>query len=193
MKKRFQLSCSRTDKGLLFPFIMVGVLCILAYGFLTQIYFINENYKNIILSLNDYSTNEESPSIKILLNDELVFQAQRINEISDTLIYRLPKGKHVVTISSFDDIKLKVDTIQIEHEGHQYKLNISYKSINIIKRNMLNRLYNEAVESKNLQDTLTKGRIREELEHRVNNIIGSLEADEHFSLNIIDMSKIRIE
>jgi hypothetical protein len=172
---------------------MVGVLCILAYGFLTQIYFINENYKNIILSLNDYSTNEESPSIKILLNDELVFQAQRINEISDTLIYRLPKGKHVVTISSFDDIKLKVDTIQIEHEGHQYKLNISYKSINIIKRNMLNRLYNEAVESKNLQDTLTKGRIREELEHRVNNIIGSLEADEHFSLNIIDMSKIRIE
>ncbi|WP_236587647.1 hypothetical protein [Marivirga aurantiaca] len=96
-------------------------------------------------------------------------------------------------VSTLDEVYPKVDTIQIENESHQYLLNISYKSINIFKRNMLNRLYNDAVESNLITDTLTKVKTREELENKINNMFDTLEIDKHFSISVINVSKAVIE
>ena len=117
---------NRIYSSLLISTASMLLLTFVVLFFNFQFWVVNDNIGNLYVSFSDFSKTKENPSCRIILDDSIVYEIDKIS-ISKTKRFKLQNGKHKVEVSDLNENYYLKEFIFIKNYPEENNLYVSFE------------------------------------------------------------------
>ncbi|WP_445722486.1 hypothetical protein [Flavobacterium sp.] len=117
---------NRIYSSLLISTASMLLLTFVVLFFNFQFWLVSDNIGNLYVSFSDFSKTKENPSCRIILDDSIVYEIDKIST-SKTKRFKLQNGKHKVEISDLNENYYLKESIFIKNYPEENNLYVSFE------------------------------------------------------------------
>jgi hypothetical protein len=117
---------NRIYSSLLISTASMLLLTFVVLFFNFQFWIVNDNIGNLYVSFSDFSKTKENPSCRIILDDSIVYEIDKIST-SKTKRFKLQNGKHKVEVLDLNENYYIKESVFIKNYPEENNLYVSFE------------------------------------------------------------------